>query len=101
MNLNELIQRISFIRTRANLSARQLSLQIGKTSSYIARLEQSHSFAPTFETLIDILESCNSSTEEFFYHNIAQYKNDMELLNLLKNSNTERKQLALNVLKVK
>ena len=66
MDNNELINRISFIRNRANWSARKLSMEIGKTDSYIHRLETSKSFAPTFETLMEILEACNTTTEEFF-----------------------------------
>lgn len=62
----ELINRISFIRNRANLSARKLSMEIGKTDSYIHRLETSKSFAPIFETLMEILEACNTTTEKFF-----------------------------------
>lgn len=40
MTVNEIIERIGYIRTRANLSARALSLAIGKTESYINRMEQ-------------------------------------------------------------
>ena len=39
MDLNELIDRIGYIRSKANLSARKLSLAIGKNAGYIHMLE--------------------------------------------------------------
>ena len=56
MDLNELIDRIGYIRSKANLSARKLSLAIGKNAGYIHMLETNRNFAPTFETLAAILE---------------------------------------------
>ena len=101
MGLNELIDRISYIRTRANLSARKLSQIIGKTDGYIHHLEQSRKFAPTFETLMDILEACNCPPVEFFYYSITAYKQDKEIIDLLKTAIPERKPLILEMLKVK
>jgi len=101
MELNELIDRISFIRTRANLSARKLSRQIGKTDGYIHHLEQSRKFAPSFETLMTILEACNTTFEEFAYYNIAAYQTDKQILSLLRNISQERKEVILSMIKVK
>ena len=101
MELNELIDRISFIRTRANLSARKLSMLIGKAEGYIHRLEQSRDFAPTFDALMAILQVCNCSCEEFNYYQIAQYKRDKEIIDLLKTASDERKNMALALLKMK
>ena len=58
-----LVSRIAALRVRNNLSQRELSLRIGKESSYINRLEQSK-FLPSVDTLYDIAEVCNSSLEE-------------------------------------
>jgi len=101
MELNTLIERISYIRTRANLSARKLSQQIGKTDGYIHHLEQSKKFAPTFETLCDILDVCNTSFEEFFYYDMRQYAHDKQIMDLLRNTSAERKEVILSMLKVK
>ena len=101
MDNNELINRIGYIRNRANLSARKLSMEIGKNECYIHRLETSKSFAPTFETLMDILDVCNTTTEEFFYYNIPAYKQDKEILNLLETASTEKKNAIITLLKIK
>ena len=101
MDNNELINRIGYIRDRANLSARKLSMEIGKNECYIHRLETSKSFAPTFETLMDILDVCNTTTEEFFYYNIPAYKQDKEILNLLETASPEKKNAIITLLKIK
>ena len=105
MEVGELIDRISFIRNRANLSARKLSMLIGKTETYIHRMETTkgtqHQFAPTFESLMAILAACNTTPEEFFYSSIPQYKTDVELLSLFRNAPQERKQVCLDMLRVR
>ena len=80
MTLEELIERIGYIRNRANLSARKLSLAIGKNAGYIHMLETNRNFAPTFETLLEILDACNTDTEEFFYYSIPAYRHDKEII---------------------
>ena len=101
MDISELINRIGYIRNRANLSARKLSIEIGKNECYIHRLETSKSFAPTFETLMDILDVCNTTTEEFFYYDISAYKQDKEILSLLETASPEKKNAIITLLKLK
>ena len=99
MELNELINRISFIRTRANLSARKLSMEIGKTESYINRMEVARNFAPTFETLNDILDVCGTSIEEFFYYSMPDYNYDQQIIRLLKGVDVDKKVAIISLLK--
>lgn len=95
MELSTLIERIAYIRTRANLSARKLSLLIGKNAGYIHMLEQNKNFAPTFDTLMAILETCNTTVEEFFYYDIKAYKQDYLIIELLKKVKEEDKKNAI------
>ena len=46
MDIREIVNRIGIIRTRANLSARALSLAIGKNASYIHLLESNKTIKP-------------------------------------------------------
>ena len=62
-----LIERLSAMRVKNNFSQRELSLRIGKESSYINRMEQSK-FIPSVDTLYAIVEACNASMEELFYY---------------------------------
>ena len=103
MELKELVERISFIRTRANLSARKLSLSIGKGESYIHQLESTlgteNQFAPTFESLMEILEACNTTPEEFFYYSIPAYKSDKHLIDILRNLDEDKIKALTSLLK--
>ena len=99
MDSNEIINRISFLRTRAHLSARSLSLLIGKNGGYINRLEAKKDFLPTMETLLEIISACNSSVEELFYYDISAYKKDAEIIDLLRRVKPEKKDAILTILK--
>lgn len=99
MNLNEIINRISQLRTREGLSARELSLRIGKNEAYINRLEYRKNFEPSISVISDIAEACNSSLEEFFYYDILQYQKDKEVIELLKKVSSSKKDSVINLLK--
>lgn len=98
MELNEIIERISHIRTKSGMSARELSLTIGKNQSYINRLEYRKDFEPTIGVINDILEACNSSFEEFFYENMDDYQKDKQLLTLIKKLPNDKKDALIKLL---
>ena len=91
MELIEIIDRISHIRTKKGLSARELSLRIGKNPSYINRLEYRKDFEPTIGVINDIIEVCDSSFEEFFHYDIDEYQADKNILDLIKNLPQDKK----------
>lgn len=99
MNKLEIINRISIARTNAHLSARALSLEAGLNGGYINRLESKKDFLPSLESFLEILDVCNITPEEFFYHNPECYKEDMKLLNVFKNLPKEKKQLLIELFK--
>ena len=98
MQLKEIIDRISHLRTKKGLSARELSLRIGKNPSYINRLEYRKDFEPTIGVFIDIIDVCESSFEEFFYSNLDSYQEDKKLLEFIKKLPEDKKQALLNLL---
>ena len=100
MENKEIIEKISKLRLRENLSARALSVKIGKNEGYINRMEAKKDFLPTLESLSDILEVCNSSFEEFFYYDPIEYKKDKYILDLLKNCSEKKKQIITDILKM-
>lgn len=100
MDKNEVVQRISMMRIKAGLSARDLSLRIGKNSAYISRLESKNdSFEPSVSALLEIIAACNSTEVEFFYHDIYAYQKDKEIIELLKNASPVKKEAIINLLK--
>jgi len=98
MDLNEIIGRISQLRTKAGLSARELSLRIGKNEAYINRLEYKKNFEPSISVINDIVEACASSLEEFFYYDMNQYKTDKQVIDLLKTVPESKKKAFIEIL---
>lgn len=96
MDLKEIIRRVGYFRNKANYSARALSLTIGKNSAYITKMETGE-FEPSMKIILDIIEACNITPEEFFYENVNSYKIDKENLNILKTL-PESKKIALKEL---
>lgn len=95
----QFIERISQLRNNNNLSARKLSVAIGKNPGYINKLENDKDFLPTIDTLFDILEVCKTTPAEFFYHNSSQYKADKEIIGLLSMVDDDSKSAILTILK--
>ncbi len=78
------------MRTRAGLSARELSGRIGKSKTYIAKLDNSDLTMPQ-KVLLDAIEVCGSTPEEFFFENITNYKEAKELFELYKTLSNKNK----------
>ncbi|MDR3263138.1 MAG: helix-turn-helix domain-containing protein [Clostridiales bacterium] len=99
MDLKEIIERIGRIRSKSNLSARELSLRIDKNPGYINLLESKQNFEPSLSALLDIIEICGITPEEFFYENLEQYETDKKLLSFFKTLSQYQKEAILNLYK--
>ena len=98
MVLDDVINRISILRIRANLSARELSQRIGLNESYINRLENCKTkFEPSLKVLFAIIEAVGSTPEEFFYSSLDAYKYDKEGLSFFKTLSKAQKQAVMNL----
>ena len=98
MDLKILVQRISYFRMRRNLSARELSLRIGKSETYINQIE-SGNFTVSLPVLFSIIEALEISCAEFFSDNYATYQEDKEILALLRALPLERKKSFLDLMR--
>ena len=98
MELDEVVNRISKLRTREGLSVREPSIRIGKNEAYINRLEYRKNFEPSISVINDIVEACNSSLSEFFYYNIDSYQKDREIIGLLSRANDNIKDAIIKIL---
>ena len=96
MEIKDLIIRIKQARERANLSARELSLRLGKNDSYINKVENKE-FCPPIEMLFKIIECCNTTPEEFFYRDFLTYQEDKKLINYFNKLTDKQKQAILNL----
>lgn len=98
MDINEIVNRISYFRNEANLSARELSLRIGKSDTYINHLE-SCKFNIKINVVLEILEALNVSCEKFFSNNFRNYDQDKELFDLIQLLPEERKTSFIDLMK--
>lgn len=102
MDKNEVVERIGVLRAKAGLSARELSLRIGKNSAYISRLESKNdSFEPSVSALLEIIAACDSTESEFFYYDMYAYAQDKEIIELLKTASPIKKDAIISLLKNK
>lgn len=93
-----LIDRLGMMRARAGLSARELSGQIGKSKAYIAKFDNGDMAMPS-EVLLDAIQACGSTPEEFFFEDIANYNEAKELFELYKTLSSENKARVIDLMK--
>ena len=99
LSKEEIIDRIGIARHNAGLSAKALSELAGLNKGYINWLENGRDFLPSLDALLNIIDACGISEEEFFYHDINSYKQDMELISSLKNLSADKKLAIATLLK--
>lgn len=90
MEIKEILSRIGYVRNKANLSAREVSLRMGMSAQYVAQVESGR-IVLTVEKLLQILEICDFSVERFFSPNIVDYNVDNELKSLIEALPTDKK----------
>lgn len=98
--LKDIVERIQFFRNKQNLSARNLSLSIGKNSGYINKLE-CLDFNITITTLYEIIDALKIEPEEFFAKNYKTYKLDKDLYDIINTMSYDKKQSLLLYIKTK
>lgn len=98
MTLKDIALRISYFRYQKQLSARELSLRIGKSPTYINQIEGGH-FTLSLPTLLEIIEVLEISCEDFFADNYATSKQDKEIIEILKKLPAERKATFIDLMK--
>lgn len=98
MEIKEILSRIGYVRNKANLSAREVSLRMGMSPQYVAQLESGR-IVLTIEKLLQILEICKFPIERFFSANIADYNVDNELKLLIESLPLDKKKNIIEFIK--
>lgn len=93
-----LIDRLGYLRNKANLSARELSGRIDKSFAYIAKFDNGDFNIPA-EILLEAIEVCGSSPEEFFWENIEKYQEQKKFLRSYEKLSTESKETIKSLMK--
>lgn len=95
-NIKKIIERISYFRTKKNLSARKLSMMIGKSEPYIHSLENG-GFDLSLNVLLDIFEALEITPIEFFSENPESFTKDKKLLDYFSKLSDKQKEAILNL----
>lgn len=98
MDKLKIIERVGYFRTKARLSQKALSIDIGMNVGYINRLECKKDFLPSVEVLLKIIEVCGVTAEEFFYEDFEHYEQDKQILGKLKGLSRDKREALLNLL---
>lgn len=98
MDMNTLLQRIGYFRNKKNLSARELSLRIGKSDTYINQVENKN-FRISLPVLFEIIDALEVSCAEFFSDNYKSFQQDKEILDVLRSLSPGRKNSFLDLMK--
>lgn len=98
IDYNEVIHRIGFFRTRANMSAREVSLRLGYSEQFLKRIENK-SVELKVSTLLNFFDIAEITPQDFFYMGEHYNKEDKNVLDLYNNLSTDSKQTILDLMK--
>ncbi len=100
MDYKQIVERLSLIRTRKNLSSREFGRMLGNSDTYFYKVEDG-SIILNMPKFCEILEALEIETEEFFYEDFDNYKRDKEILEITKSLSKEELEALILLLKRK
>lgn len=95
---DDVIKRIGYFRTKANLSMRETSLQLGYNPQFISTIENK-SIELKVKTLLDFCDLVDITPQDFFYMGDHYNKEDKNVLDLYNNLSADGKQTILDLMK--
>lgn len=98
MNMEFVRNRIAFLRTEKNISARELSLRLGQSVGYINHIEIGTS-NPSVEMLFYICEELDVTMSEFFDEGNSNPLLVNEIIQLSKNLDKSSLESVISVMK--
>ncbi len=98
VDYNEVVNRMGYFRTQANLSMREMSFRLGYTEQFIKRIENK-SVELKVKTLLDFCDIVGITIQDFFYLGESYNKEDKNLLELYGSLSADNKQIILDLMK--
>ena len=95
---DDVIKRIGFFRTKANLSLRELSGRLGHNPQFMKTIENK-SIELKVKTLLDFCDVVDISIQDFFYLGENYNKEDKNVLELYNNLSADSKATILDLMK--
>lgn len=94
----DVIARIGFFRTKANLSLRETSMRLGYNPQFMTTIENK-SIELKVKTLLDFCDVVGISVQDFFYLGKEYNEEDKNLLEIYGNLSKENKKFAIDFIK--
>ena len=94
----DILYRIGYFRNKYNLSARETSLQLGFSDSFMNRIER-NCVELKVSTLLSFMNLINIKPIEFFYPKPENYEKDKEILNLIMSLSEDNKNTIIDLAK--
>lgn len=95
---DEIIKRIGYFRTKANLSMREASLQLGYNPQFMSTIENK-SIELKVKTLLEFCNMLEITPQDFFYLGENYNKEDKNVLDLYNNLSADGKQTIIDLMK--
>ncbi len=95
---DDVIKRIGYFRSRANLSMREASLQLGYNPQFMSTIENK-TIELKVKTLLDFCNMVDITPQDFFYLGDNYNKEDKNVLELYNNLSADGKQTILDLMK--
>lgn len=92
-------ERLNFLRTQNNVSAREMSLDIGQNESYINRIENGKAF-PSMQAFLYICEYLNITPNEFWDIDNQNPEKIDKINSYLKSFSSEQLDVLLNLVRL-
>lgn len=95
---DDVINRMGYFRTKANLSMRETSMRLGYNPQFIKTIENK-SVALKVKTLLDFCDIVDITVQDFFYLGKNYNKEDKNVLELYNSLSADSKETILDLMK--
>lgn len=95
---DEVINRIGYFRTKANLSLRETSARLGYNPQFMKTIENK-SIELKVKTLLDFCDIVDITPQDFFYLGEHYNKEDKNVLELYNSLSADNKQTIIELMK--
>ena len=95
---DEVINRVGYFRTKANLSMREVSMQLGYNPQFMLTIENK-TIELKVKTLLEFFDIVGITPQDFFYLGKEYNKEDKNVLELYNNLSYDNKQTILDLMK--
>lgn len=93
----DVVTRMGYFRTKANLSMRETSLQLGYNPQFMSTIENK-TIELKVKTLLEFCDLVDITPQDFFYMGEHYNKEDKNILDLYNQLSSDNKQLVINLM---